>query len=304
MTSERLLIDWLTTEGNYSNLWKGRKSGGKKQLQVAKDIAEYINSHSVRKERNAKQISSKIGFILDTWKMAHDFANTETGAGLRENDVASFNDAVRKKCKYYFDLLEVLADRASSKPKATSKPDDLDASSDSDTSYNFVADNSKTSDYSSNDSMNKKQKATSDLSPSTTNDNSNTAKRQLTHENEEPLRKTKRGHPPKTNNDSKASIGSKRKVPSVINLIDAETSQTMAELQKVKIKLAEARVEEINGRSEERKIKEKMTITVKRVETLKSLRDMGMSNDDILGILPELKDIINIQTRGNPSDSS
>jgi hypothetical protein len=65
-------------------------------------------------------VQSKIQHIEKTFKEAYTFATSETGAGLKETDEGTFHDAVKKKCPYYFDLLDIMSDRASSKPKATS----------------------------------------------------------------------------------------------------------------------------------------------------------------------------------------
>ena len=72
---------------------------------------------------------NKISHIEKAFSAAHDFANTETGQGLKENDTGEFDDAVRRKCLYYFDLLEIFGDRASAKPKVTSL-DNLSSSDD------------------------------------------------------------------------------------------------------------------------------------------------------------------------------
>ena len=39
------------------------------------------------------------------FKDAHTFASSETGAGLQEQDKGTFEEAVKKKCPYYYDLL-------------------------------------------------------------------------------------------------------------------------------------------------------------------------------------------------------
>lgn len=117
-TSERMLLDWLLQPGNYANKWKGN-SGGKNKRQVAQAIAESINEQGTFVTRDAKQVQNKIQHIEKSFKNAHDFAYSETGAGLKENDEGGFNDAVIRLCSYYFDLLDLFADRASARPKAT-----------------------------------------------------------------------------------------------------------------------------------------------------------------------------------------
>lgn len=127
--SEKLLLDWLLKAGNYSLKWKGKKNGGKTKTQIAEMIATTINSTGVKEPRNAKQIMNKIEHLERQFKAAHDFANTETGAGLEENDIGSFDEAVQKHCSMYYDLLPIMGERASAKPKALSH-DGLESSED------------------------------------------------------------------------------------------------------------------------------------------------------------------------------
>ena len=51
----------------------------------------------------------------------HDFANTETGAGMQKNDTSSFKEAMLKKCPWYFDLLDVFKDQALASPQITNE---------------------------------------------------------------------------------------------------------------------------------------------------------------------------------------
>ena len=88
-----------------------------------------INVAKVKVVRDGKQVMNKISHIEKSFRLAHDFANTETGQGLQENNWGEFDDAIRHKCPYYFDLVEIFGDRASAKPKATSH-DNLDSSDD------------------------------------------------------------------------------------------------------------------------------------------------------------------------------
>jgi hypothetical protein len=100
---------------------------GKGKIEYAEEIARKINAAGVRVKRDAVKVKSKIEHIESCFKSAHDFSFTETGAGLKEKDDATdFNEAVLKKCPWYFDLLPIFQDRASARPKMTS--DELDQS--------------------------------------------------------------------------------------------------------------------------------------------------------------------------------
>jgi hypothetical protein len=141
-TSEKILLDWLMVEGNYSNKWRGEDSKGRTKKQVAAELASMMNAAKVRVTRDDKQVMNKIAHIEKSFRCAHDWANTETGQGLKENDPRAFDDAVKGKCSFYFDLLEIFGDRASAKPKALSSGN-LDTSESemseekSDSSYEF-----------------------------------------------------------------------------------------------------------------------------------------------------------------------
>jgi hypothetical protein len=117
-TSVKILLDWWMKEDNY-NKFCGKNNNGIKKIQYCNQLAEKI-SRETNTLRNAKNVQSKIQHIEKTFKEAYTFATSETGAGLKEGDEGTFEEAVKKKCPYYFDLVDIMADRASSKPKATS----------------------------------------------------------------------------------------------------------------------------------------------------------------------------------------
>ena len=118
-SSEEILLDWLLFPGNYANKWRGKDNKGRNKKQVALEIAQLINDAGVVVQRDDRQVRNKIQHLERQFREAFDFANTETGAGLLENNRGAFDDAVLQKCSHYFDLLETFSDRASSKPKAT-----------------------------------------------------------------------------------------------------------------------------------------------------------------------------------------
>ena len=61
--------------------------------------------------------------IEKQFRVAHDFANSQTGAGIEEGDPHSFDEAIVKKCVHYFDLLEIMGFRSGAKPMATMDED-------------------------------------------------------------------------------------------------------------------------------------------------------------------------------------
>lgn len=118
-TSMSILLKWLTTEGNYNKYRGGSGSLGKGKMYWCNILSQEIKQAGVRTIRTPKAIKNKISNIEDMFKEAHDWAH-QTGAGVKEDDPRQFNDYVKKKCPYYFDLLEVMQDRATARPQFTS----------------------------------------------------------------------------------------------------------------------------------------------------------------------------------------
>jgi len=74
-----------------------------------------------RGTRNAKQVLDKIGTLEQSFRKAHDWAEGQTGSGLKETDEGSFNEYCKKLCKNYFDLLPIMKSRAGAKAMATTE---------------------------------------------------------------------------------------------------------------------------------------------------------------------------------------
>jgi hypothetical protein len=74
-----------------------------------------------RENRSGKQVQNKIERIEQKWRESHNFVTSATGEGIRENSTdQSWEDKVKKKNLYYYDLADVFLDRAANNPKATS----------------------------------------------------------------------------------------------------------------------------------------------------------------------------------------
>jgi hypothetical protein len=129
ITSVRILLDWLLVPGNYANKWRGKNNNGERKKKVAERIANEINAKGVVINRDAKQVYSKIQHLEERFKAAHDWSTTVTGAGMLENDKGGFDKKVLSLCPHYFDLLPIMGERSSAKPKATNE-DDLSDSED------------------------------------------------------------------------------------------------------------------------------------------------------------------------------
>ena len=131
-TSMKILLDWMTEQGNYSK-YRGKDNEGVKKKQFATVLAEKMKEETSSKSRTPKQVLAKIKHIEEQFRIAHNFATSETGAGLEEANGETFQDMVRKKCQYYYELLEIMGDRAGTEPRITNAdPSVLDSFSDVD----------------------------------------------------------------------------------------------------------------------------------------------------------------------------
>jgi hypothetical protein len=110
-----VLIDWLSSEQNYSK-WKGGiNNSGESKSAVAVEILSAIENAGIKTERNAKDVVTKIGSIERQFREAGDWLN---GTGAEITCETSIKAAVRKRCPYYYELLDAMGERASTKPLA------------------------------------------------------------------------------------------------------------------------------------------------------------------------------------------
>ena len=116
--SESILIAWLTTHRNYER-FRGTGNNGLCKINFADTIANSMNKAGVRKVRTGKDVLNKIEYVEKSFRLAHDWSHTETGEGLRENDKGSYEEALLKKCPWYFDLIDIFQDRANARPNFT-----------------------------------------------------------------------------------------------------------------------------------------------------------------------------------------
>jgi len=106
-----LLLDWMTTEGNYSK-WKG---GYVKKDAIAKEILFFLKEKGMKTNRSPRDVSMKVYEIETKYKKAKDFLSG-TGAGILTE--VSLKKEVEKICPYYYMLESVFGDRASFVPLA------------------------------------------------------------------------------------------------------------------------------------------------------------------------------------------
>jgi hypothetical protein len=86
---------------------------------VCKEVCKKINAANTLKTCDASSVLIKIKYMEASFRDAHDWVN-KTGVGVRERDgQVTFKDAMKKRFVYYYNLVDVMLERSSSRPTFT-----------------------------------------------------------------------------------------------------------------------------------------------------------------------------------------
>jgi hypothetical protein len=92
--SQHYLIQWLTTGDNYNKFCS--PSGGRTKIDLAAEVAAFINSKGVKVECTRETVNAKITWMQGCMRETYDWTVTPTGEGIRENEgFDSLMDKVR-----------------------------------------------------------------------------------------------------------------------------------------------------------------------------------------------------------------
>ena len=108
-SSEKILLDWLCTEGNY-NRYRGKNNNGTTKLKFCQEISRRISDAGCRVSRTPEMVQQKIKHLEKLFTEAHDWASN-TGQGVLECDgQATFDEAIQSRCAHYHVLLPIMVD--------------------------------------------------------------------------------------------------------------------------------------------------------------------------------------------------
>jgi hypothetical protein len=130
--SMKVLLDILTTEGNWEHFHGGGHHGGRTKDSYYSEWSQKISSTQGTTYRSPKDVCCKISRLQSQYKTAYDWKNC-TGQGLMEggSDIETINTYLRKLCPYFDELNPIMEDKASTKPLYSNEDSDIDTDSDS-----------------------------------------------------------------------------------------------------------------------------------------------------------------------------
>jgi hypothetical protein len=95
----------------------------KPKKAFAEELAKKMAEETTSQHRTAAQFQSKVDSIATQWCAAHEWAQA-TGAGLKERRTQPLlTMPLKRGCPHYFLLLDIMKDRTSTQPLATSGMD-------------------------------------------------------------------------------------------------------------------------------------------------------------------------------------
>jgi hypothetical protein len=122
-SSLQILLDWLTTEGNYDKYRGGASAGGKTKDSLCGEIVAIMKTEGIR-HRNNGDIRTKINELERKFKEASEW-RLQTGQGILESSAPNSEKQVgqymAKICKYYDQLHPIMSNRPSTRPLVSSE---------------------------------------------------------------------------------------------------------------------------------------------------------------------------------------
>ncbi|OWZ03597.1 hypothetical protein PHMEG_00024644 [Phytophthora megakarya] len=118
VSSLSVLVDWMTDGNNYNRYRGGDSESGESKTTIAGEVISKIEAAGITTPRSAKDITNKISALESLFRSAEDWRHC-SGQGREYND-PSIRDGLIQRCSLYFQLRDIMIDRASTHPSLLS----------------------------------------------------------------------------------------------------------------------------------------------------------------------------------------
>lgn len=110
-TSMSVLLDWITTKNNYDRFNRGTRNNvtGETKYAISMEIVNAITEAGIIAPRSQEAVIAKISQLETDYDSAHDWL---IGVGSTIANEATVRAALLMRCRYYYDLYDVMQDRA------------------------------------------------------------------------------------------------------------------------------------------------------------------------------------------------
>ena len=117
--SDIILLDWMTSHGNYNCFGGGNNHSGNSKIKIAGNVANLLTKEGVH-HQTAKDVAGRIWAWEQLFHDTYDWTKN-TGEGIKEIDPTSFHACVLKRFPYFFELEEIMSDCAGVQPLLTNE---------------------------------------------------------------------------------------------------------------------------------------------------------------------------------------
>ena len=312
-SSMDLVLVWWETPPNFAK-FRGKDNDGMKKSEYGNMLATQMNTLTESTGRTGKQVVQRIRDMHDAWNLAHEFAVSETGAGmLAENDEKTFNGIVLKRFPYYFRLRDVMIDRACTEPRflnTDSAALDKDSSGDegedqtgddvdeeeADATDDAVAEDVDDADDVDVDAEVAAATAVPPTAPPTPANLSGVRPASAPPSTGRKTKKPKKGATPLMDASTVAMLGEATKSSKSRHLEQERHNKRMESINQQKISIERDRLLAVSWKAKDDEMKYKVNM----VQRYNELRMSGMSDDAIVRFIPALKEYIDAMN-GSPS---
>lgn len=287
--SEKILLDWLLTPGNYIHKYKGNGKDRCNKKEIADTIASKMTEAGVKVKRDGKKVINKIQHLERKFKEAHDFCRSQKGERLKLKRPDEFDATVRKICSHYVDLLDIFEHGKPCRQRKVALTHDKNLE-------HFSSD-----DSGSHASLRRERSHMDGMDDVIFSEDDPSKGLQVARGRVETVR-GKESHKPKKRTSAASGMTSpakpSKRMKSLKSMVEKDTtSQHIASRTSAKDKVAITHLKQVDSKEktdEMNEDKHRIDMTMLKVNRLKEVYETfpDMQESDVLNLFPAFRDII------------